>query len=806
VEHVQALVIGGGAVGCSCLYHLSLLGWRDVLLLERDELTSGSTWHAAGNCPTFSTSWGVLKLQQYSAALYRQLAAGADYPVNYHVTGSVRLAHTEERMDEYRYVLGLAQANGLAYELLTPTSLCARYPFAELEELKGALWDPADGDIDPAQLTHALARAARRNGARIQRFTRVTGLAQKPTGEWQIRTDRGEFVADVVVNAAGYRAGEVMALLDQRLPLVTLAHQYLVTEEIPELLARTQRLPLLRDPDVSYYLRQERGGFILGPYEHRAMPQWLSGIPEEFSYQLWPDDLERLEPYITAACQRVPLLARAGVRRVVNGPIPYSPDGLPYVGPAHGLRNFYHCNTFSFGITQAGGAGKALAEWVVNGGPEWDLWSLDPRRFAGYATPAYALAKAVEVYQNEYAPAFPFEERPAGRPLRTSPLHERLAAAGAQFGVRGGWERALWYNARQVLIEPKLTFRRDREWFAPVGEEVRAVRSSVGIMDLPGFTKFMIDGPGAAAYLDRLVCSRLPREGRVSLAYALDARGHILSEFTLTRMGPETFYAISAASAEYHDDDLLRRALPTDGSVRLRCVSEALGTLILAGPRTRDVLHRITAADLSNHAFPWLSARPIQIESKTVWALRVNYVGELGWELHVPVGDIARLYELILSAGSRYDIRHFGLYAMDSLRIDKCYRGWKSDLESGYSPLEASLDRFVDLAKGEFVGRDALCAERDAGPRHRFVPLVLEDPGSADAPYCSAVLLGSEIVGTVTSGVWSHTLGRSVALAYVRAEYGEPGTQLAIDVLGERCTATVGREPLFDPENLRPRA
>lgn len=806
VERVRVLVIGGGAVGCSCLYHLTRLGWSDVVLLEQHDLTSGSTWHAAGNCPTFSTGWGVLKLQQYSAALYRRLGQDVGYPINYHLTGSVRLAHTPERMDEYRYVLGLAHANGLAYEILTPAALRERHPFVELEDLQGALWDPHDGDIDPAQLTQALAAGARSSGATVRRFTRVTGLAPRPTGEWHVVTDKGEYLADIVVNAAGYRAGELMSLLGQTLPIVTMSHQYLVTEDVPQFRDRTERVPLLRDPDVSYYLRQEGAGLILGPYEHAATPQWLEGIPDDFSYRLWPDALERLEPYIEAACRRVPVLAAAGIKRVVNGPIPYSPDGLPYIGPAHGLSNFFHCNAFSFGIAQAGGAGKALAEWVVRGGPEWDLWSCDPRRFTGYATRTYAIAKAVEVYQNEYAPAFPYEERPAGRPLRTSALHRRIAEAGAQFGVRGGWERALWYRPAGIDATPKLSFRREQEWCAAVGDEVHAVRSGVGVMDLPGFTKFIIEGAGAEGFLERLVCSRLPREGRISLAYALDERGHILSEFTLTRLGPQQFYAVSAAIAEHHDDDLLCRALPPDGSVAIRRLSEALGTLVLAGPRARDVLGRLTDADLSNAQFPWLSAREIRIGAAKVSALRVNFLGELGWEIHAPGEELAGIYESLMAAGAAFGIRHFGIYAMDSMRIDKCYRGWKSDLESGYTPLEASLERFVDLGRSGFVGRAALVRQAARGPEYRLVPLVLDEAGTADAPYCSSVFQGVRAVGLVTSGVWSYTLGRSVALAYLRRELAEPGGRLTIDVLGERVWATVAREPLFDPENRRPRA
>jgi dimethylglycine dehydrogenase len=828
-EHVRVLIIGGGAVGCSCLYHLAAMGWSDAILLERDDLTSGSTWHAAGNCPTFATNPSLLKLQQYSAALYRRLADDTGYPINYHLTGSVRLAHTAERMDEYRYVAAIAQSNGLDYRILTPQELQQRYPLVDLEDLKGALWDPCDGDIDPAQLTQAFAAGARRLGARIQRFTRVTGLERGAAGEWRVRTNRGEYTAEFIVNAAGYRAGEVMALLGEPLPIVTMSHQYLVTDDIPQVQARAERLPLLRDPDVSYYLRQEGGGLILGPYEQRATPAWLDGIPDEFSFRLWDDDLDRVESYIEAAYRRVPVLANAGVKRVVNGPIPYSPDGLPYLGPAHGLPNFYHCNTFSFGIAQAGGAGKALAEWIIHGAPEWDLWCIDPRRFTHYATRSFTLAKATETYQNEYAPAFPLEERAAGRPLRLSPLHSQLVSRGAQFGVRGGWERALWYDLPQrherepapapapapapdasSFASATLTFRRQRGWNSAVGAEVQAVRSGVGVMDLPGLTRFLIEGPGATAFLDRLLCSRLPRLNRVALAYALNPQGRILSEFTLTRIRPESFYAMSAAAAEWHDEDVLSRSIPADGSIRIQRFTESADALVLAGPRARALLSQITTADLSNEAFPWLSARFIDVAGARVLALRVSYAGELGWELHADNQDMPRLYDAVLAAGSAHGLGHFGLYALDSLRIDKCYRGWKSDFDSSMSPFEASLDRFVDMAKLQFVGRESLATELERGIARRLVPLVLTDAGDADAltgsPIYKANELSSEATGFVTSGAWSYTFQRSIALGCVRADLAQPGTTLYIDILGERCAATVGREPLFDPENHRPRA
>ena len=806
-EHARVVVIGGGVVGCSCLYHLAALGIKDALLLERDELTSGSTWHAAGNLPTFSASWSILKLQKYSAALYRKLAASAENPINYHLTGSVRLAHGRNRMDEFHHVKSMAKANGLEYEILSPSDLKDRYPLIETHDLQGALWDPLDGDIDPSQLTQALAREARLLGGTIRRHTRVTALAQKPNGEWLVTTDKGEITAEIIVNAAGFRAGELMAMVGRHLPTVVMSHQYLVTEDVPELTSRGDaRLPLLRDPDTSYYLRQEREGFILGPYEWKATPMWLDGMPDDFANQLWNDDFERLEKYIEDAMARVPALSRAGIKRGVNGPIPYSPDGNPYIGPEPGLRNFFHCNTFSFGITQGGGAGKALAEWVVHGKTEWDLWSLDRRRYGDYATTDYTVAKAIEVYQNEYASSFPYEERPAGRPLRTSPLYETLKAKGARFGARGGWERAVYLDLKGDVPPDTHSFRRENVWHGAVAEEVRAVRERVGILDLPGFTKYELKGPGASKHLDYLSCSKLPSQGRVSLAYALTEDGKLWSEFTITRLGEDHFYIISAAIAATHDMDLLRQGLPADSAITVKDVTADFGTLIIAGPRARDVLAQVTKADLSNAGFPWLTAQYIETVSGRCLAMRVNYVGELGWELHAPVAQLPSLYAAIWAAGAAYDIRDFGLYAMDSLRVDKCYRGWKSDLESGYTPLEASLDRFVDVTKPDFVGKVALAAEHARGPAQRFVPLIFDKDGDSEAPYCAQVFDGETNVGLTTSGVWSHTLNKSVALAYVKADKATPGTKLQVNVLGTMRTATVHAEPLYDPKNQRLRA
>ncbi len=805
-RHARVVVIGGGAVGCSALYHLAKRGWRDCVLLEMDELTAGSTWHAAGNCPNFSGSWGIMKLQRYSTRLYAGLAEATGYPINYHVTGAVRLAQDRERMDEFRHVTAMARHQGIDFAMLTPAEIKQRYPFIELHGLEGGQWDPLDGDIDPAQLTQALARGARDAGARIVRFCRVTGLAQRADGAWRVATSQGEIVAEIVVNAAGYRAAEIGAMVGRAIPCVAMSHQYLVTADIAELVARTEKLPLLRDPLDSYYLRQEGKGLLLGPYEWKATAHWPEGVPERFAFQLFPDDLERLERHIELACGRVPILGSVGIKKVINGPIPYTPDGNPLIGPAPGLRNFFEACVFSFGIVQAGGAGKTLADWVIEGEPEWDLWSLDPRRFTAHATPVYTRAKAIELYQREYAIGFPFEERPAGRQAKLSTLHGDLASRGALFGARNGWERAIWFprDAAETKLQDELTLRRPP--FTPaIARECRAVADAVGVIELPGFSRFRVSGPGAAAALDRLIAGRLPAADRVSLAYVLGARGGVLTEFTITRLAADSFWLLSASSGEWHDRDLLAQHLAGPG-VRIDDETDAYTTLVVAGPKSRALLGRITNADLSTSAFPWLSWQPIAIDGVTVAALRVNYVGELGWELHVTMAQAPALLARLRAAGEALGLADVGIYAVDALRLEKGYRSWKQDLTTEYSALAAGLDRFVRLDKPDFPGRAALLAERESGgPADRLVPLRVDDVG-ADAPVTASVLDGEAPVGIVTSGGWGHRLGHSIALAYVRTELARPGQVLAIDIYGTRARAVVTTEPLYDPINSRLKA
>jgi dimethylglycine dehydrogenase len=800
----QVLIIGGGAVGCSALYHLTQLGLCDVVLLERDELTSGSTWHAAGNCPNFSTSWNLIKLQRHSTRLYAELARRVGYEINYHVTGSIRLAHSAERVDEFRHVLSQARAQGIEFEMLGPAEIRARHPFINTDGIRAGLYDPHDGDIDPAQLTQALAKGARDAGAQIHRHTRVTAIERRPSGEWRVLTDRGEIVAQTVINAAGYRGGEVAALVGAYLPIVTLSHQYLVTEDIPELVARgAARLPLIRDPDVSYYMRQERQGLLLGPYEWQARAHWLQGIPEQFAQQLFDDDIPRLEAYIEAACERVPLLGTVGVKSVINGPIPYAPDGNPLIGPAPGLPGFFHCCAFTFGIAQAGGAGKIIAEWVARGQPEWDMWPLDVRRYHDYANHSYTLARAVETYQHEYGIGFPAEERAAGRPAKASPVYSRLMAKGARFGARGGWERAVYFpRVGDPTDSPELSFRRPR-WHAAVARECQAVQQRVAVLDLPGFTKFEVSGPGAGAWLDHMVAGVIPQPGRTALNYFCAPNGGIVTEMTITALAPGRYWLISAAAGERHDEHWLRAHLPDGAAVSIDNQTARFGTLIVVGPKSRELLGMLTSADLSNEAFPWLSVRTIAIGYTQAIALRVNYVGELGWELHLPVEQLLSVYDLLWEAGERLGISDYGLYAMDSLRLEKCYRAWKGDLTTEYTPCMAALDRFVKLDKpGGFIGQEALRREAQAGPRERFVPLIVA-AGDADAAAVSIVYRRDEVVGLVTSGGYGYRLQQSIALAYVRTDLAVAGTELEVEILGTRRRAVVAREPLYDPQNLR---
>jgi dimethylglycine dehydrogenase len=800
----RVVIIGGGAVGCSALYHLARAGWTDCLLLERNELTAGSTWHAAGNVPTFSSSWSIMNMQRYSAQLYRGLGAAVDYPMNYHVTGSVRLGHTEERLREFRRVVGMGRYQGMDLDILGPSEIRSKYPFVETHDLSGALYDPYDGDIDPAQLTQALAKGARQMGARIERFCPVTGV-RREGGEWVVVTPKGEVRCEIVVNAAGYYAGRVAQMFGRRLPMMVMSHQYLLFDTIPELADWTaqsgHKLPLLRDVDSSYYLRQEKMGFNLGPYENPGRAHWVSPddpMPEDFSFQLFPDDLERLEWWIEDACARVPLLAEARLQKVINGPIPYTPDGNPLIGPMPGVPNAFEACVFTFGICQAGGAGKVLAEWVTEGATEWDMWSCDPRRFTGFEDAQYCVDKGLEVYGHEYAIHFPTHAWPAGRDRKLSPVHARLKGMGAQFGPYNGWERALWFArpGDDTSEDAQRTFRREGPWFGAVAAECAAVRDGCGVLDLPGFARFDLSGDGAAAWLDARMSGKLPRAGRMGLAYFPDDKGRIVTEMSVMRHGPDDFTLITASVAQVHDRDWLARDLVPGLTLVDR--TEEKSCLIVTGPKAREVMAGITDADLS---LPWLTHQAAVVAGQNVHLARVSFAGELGWEIHAEMAAIPVIHQAVMNAGAT----PFGMFALNALRVEKGYRAWKGDLSTDYTLLQGGLERFIDWNK-DFRGRAALQAEKQAGVTKRFVALTVA-AGDCDPPYMSTIWHEGAVVGEITSAAWGHRVGACVALGMLRADLTEPGTGVEVEVFGTRYPAVVqGDGAIWDPANDRLRA
>jgi len=804
----RVVIIGGGAVGASCAYHIAKAGW-DVVLLEKNELTAGSTWHAAGNCPSFSTSWAIMNMQRYSLRLFAGLAAEVDYPMNYHVTGSIRLGHSRERMMEFERARAMGRYQGLDLEMMQVGDIKDRYPFVETHDLAGALWDPDDGDIDPAQLTQALAKGARMHGARIERFCPATGVSRRGS-EWIVHTDKGDIACEKIVNAAGYyaqRVGEWFRPFGgRRVPMTVMSHQYFLTEEIPELEAWTKeqgrKVPLLRDVDSSYYLRQDKHGLNLGPYERNCRAHWISRddpMPEDFSFQLYPDDLDRLEWYIEDAIARVPILGTAGVGRVINGPIPYAPDGLPLLGPMPGVPNAFEACVFTFGITQSGGAGKVLAEWVTEGQTEWDMWAVDPRRYTDYVDQEYCNKKAMETYGHEYAMHFPHHRWPAGADKRLSPNHAKVRELGGVMGAYNGWERANWFAkpGDDTSEAASQTWARSGPWQPRVAEECAAVRDGVGMLDLPGFSRFDLQGPGAAAHLDRLTAGRLPSPGRVSLAYFPDARGRILTEMSVLRHGPEHFTLITAATAQWHDRDVLRDGLPE--GVTLTDRSADIATLIVTGPQSRALFEMLgTDADLG---LPWLTHQAATVAGRPCMLVRVSFAGELGWEIHAANADCPALYDVVLGAGAT----PFGMFALNALRIEKGYRAWKGDLSTDYSLLEAGLDRFIDWSK-DFAGKAALEVEKQRGVTKQFATLTI-DAGDCDAPYMSSIWQNGELVGETTSGAWGYRVGASVALAMVRADLATPGTALEVEIFGRKCPALV--QPagaLWDRANERLRA
>ena len=798
--HARIVIIGGGIMGVGLLYHLAEEGCTDAVLIEKGELTSGSTWHAAGQCPNFVGNYNLAKIHQYSISLYKKLEELTGQSVSWHTSGSVRFALTERDLDWFNYVKGIADNVGFHMEIIGADKIRQLNPFISTDGVLAGAWTRDDGHADPAGLTNAMARGARNMGARIVRHNRVIDINPLPSGEWEVVTENGVIVAESVVNAAGCYARQVAQMVGADLPICNIQHHYLVSGPIQEFMDREEEIPVMRDPYASAYLRQEQKSGLIGIYEHANLAEaWPpQGLPEwESDSELFDDDLDRLMPWLERALERMPIIEDAGIKRIVNGAIPHPADGPPLLGPVAGLRNFWLCCGSSFGIAQGAGCGKYLAQWMLHGDSEINMTGFDPRRFGGFADESYMKEKGRQDYSMTYFTPLPGEELPAARPRRTSPLYEKLKARGCVYTETFGWERPKWFSPDGR--EEEYGYRRNNV-FEVVRDECLAVRERAGVLDLSGFAKYDVTGPDARSFLDRLCANRMPDAGGIVLAHALSEGGRIGGEMTVTHLAEDHFYVLSAAGAELRDQDHLLQGRRPGERVQVANVTDERGVLVLAGPAARDILARLTDAPLDSGAFRWLSGREIGIAGRPVRALRVNYVGELGWELHPPMQYLEELYDALLDAGADFGLADFGLYAVNSLRLEKAYRGWGAELTNEVTMTDADMARFLRLDKEDFTGKQATLAQRD-----RVMQLVYFEVDATDSDVRGSEPLyhGDECVGVTTSGGYGHYVRKSLGFGYVTPALAQPGTELGVDLLGERRPARVLKDPVYDPANER---
>ncbi len=802
----KVVVIGGGVVGVSTLYHLAKKGWNDVVLVERKELTSGSTWHAAGLLPLFNMSYSVGQLHKYAVNFYKTLEEETGQNVGFSVVSNIRLATTQDRMDEYHQYAGVAQTIGVNVKFLTPEQVKEIWPLCNIKGLIGAIQHPEDGYIQPADLTQALAKGARDKGAEIYRNTNVIAIEPNTNETWKVITDKGEIICEHVVSATGNFARQTGRMVGLDIPVIPVEHQYIVTEPHPEIQKRKEQgLPemgVLRDSDSSWYMREEAGGLILGPYEKGAPACYVNGPSKDSEFELFQEDLDRIETHIQSAIHRVPIFGEVGVKKVYNGAICYTPDGSPIVGPAWDLKNFWINEGHSFGITAAGGAGWQLGEWIVDGEPTIDMLGVDPRRFGDYATQTYLIKKNEEAYANVFTIHYPDEERKAARPLRQAPCYDRLKDLGGVFGQKFGWERANWFAPKGVEQIDDWSFRRSK-WFEHVGNECKNVQENVGLLDMTAFAKCRISGPGAEEYLDNLVANKLPRKnGRVNLCHALNTQGGVLSEFTIAKEKQNSFYIVSAGAFQRLDHDWMFKWMPNDRSVSFENLTNSIGVLVIAGPKARKLMQKVSpSSSFSNESFPWLSAKKINVNLASTIAIRMNFVGELGWELHHPIEYQNHIFDALMEAGKEFNLKPFGIRAMDSLRIEKSYKLVGTEMSIEYAAIESGLDRFVHLNKGKFIGREALVEWQQRGFNNQFVTLEVKDVKDADALGNNPIYKDNEVVGRATGGNYGFRVQKSLALGMIKPEFSKIGTHLSMDILGMRHKVEVIEDSPYDPEN-----
>jgi dimethylglycine dehydrogenase len=801
-SHVQAVVIGGGVVGVSVLYHLTKVGWRDVLLIERAELTSGSTWHAAGGMHTINGDPNVAKLQQYTIKLYEEIEALSGQSCGLHLTGGIMLAGTPERVDWLKMARARGRYLGMELEMISVEEAGKLFPLMDKKHFLGALYDPIEGHVDPWGVTNAYAKSAQIGGATIERHNRVTELRQRPDGSWDVVTEKGAVHAEHVVNAGGLWAREVGRMVGLELPVLAMEHQYLITEDMPELVGRKEQFHAI-DFEGEIYMRQERGGMLMGTYERAGVPWSDRETPWDFGQNLLPNDLERIAPSLEVGFVHFPAMEKAGIKKIINGPFTFAPDGNPLIGPVKGLPNFWVACGVMAGFSQGGGVGLALANWMAHGDPGFDVWGMDVARFGDWATLAYTNAKVRENYSRRFRIRFPNEELPAARPLRTTPVYDRLIAENAVMGEYCGLEHALWFAPKGTPAEETISFRRSNA-HEHVAAECRAVRDHVGLLEISNYGKFQVTGPAAAEFLSRVMANRLPAVGRMVLTPMLNDKGKLIGDFTIGRLKEDHFFIVGTYAAETYYMRWFEEQVPTGVSVR-PCAMEYNGFAI-AGPRARALLQTLVRKDLSTAQFPFMSFRKVDVGAIPAYIGRVSFTGDLGYEIWVTSDYTRALYDLLQEAGQPYDLRLIGGRALNSLRLEKSFGTWAREYRPIYGPLEAGLARFVDLKKNDFIGRSAVVAAKEAGGGALRLLCFEVDALDADAIGDEPIWQQGTVVGWVTSGGYGHSVGKSLALGYVPAELASAKDGFEIELIGELRKATRLAAPAFDPQGARMRS
>ena len=801
-SHTKIAIIGGGILGVSLLYHLTKEGWKDLVLIEKGELTSGSTWHAAGQCPHMVGSYNLAKVHLHSTNLYKSLEKETGQATGWHGCGSLRLAYKQEDLDWFFYVKGILDNVGAPAEIISTNEIPKIHPFIKLDEIIGGFHTLEDGHTDPTSTANAMAKGARNRGAKIYRNNRVIDIKARPSGEWEIITENGNIVCEHVVNAAGSFCPEVSQMVGiKNIPSINMLHHYLVTDEHPEIKKLTKELPVVRDPISSCYLRQEGKGLLIGIYEKNSKCWALDGMDWKFNMELLEPELDRLEEHLNKGMDRIPQFRDVGIKKIICGPITHTPDDNFFAGPAPGLKNFWMLCAASIGIAQGGGAGKYLAQWITYGDADINMLEFEPRRYLSWVNKNYAIEKCKDQYRRMYVTALPNESIEVGRPIKKTPIYKKLKDLGAIYLDSYGWEKPCWF-AKPGMRE-QYSFKRSNA-FTYVQKECENIQNNVGILDLSTFAKYEISGDDSETFLNRLCANTIPKKDEsIILTHMLNEKGRIQSELTITRLPNNLFYVLSSTASEIRDLDWFNHHLNKDEKIKIKNITQDYGVLVIVGPKSRTTLSQLTSENLNNNNFPWLKGKEILINKIPVRALRINYMGELGWELHHPIKYMESLYDTICEVGKKENIINFGTYAVNSMRMEKAYRGWGSELTGEISLVEAGMDRFFNLnKKNNFIGSKILKEKLQSGVDIKIVYLEV-DAVDADARGNEPVYYKNQIIGVVTSGSYGFRVKKSLAFAYVKSDLATVGTELDIEIQGKKRRATILTSPIYDPKNKK---